>query len=382
MLDRLTASTLLRSVIVGTAAVIIVMLAIDSWNSAQRLERSNRIVGVAGVSGNIFTAMHKLRTDRAATLRGLAAEAPLTPEAAANIKSLRDAETPALRAAIDALGALDFAERAQLLPELQQSVQKLAALQTESWADMAKPKTARRDGLGKDYSETELALLATLDTLSAQLFSSIKHDDPYIDQMMELKQLAWTVRDTSGNASLAVSNALGANALSPEDYRRYAGFVGGSETGWAAFEALASGTDLPKQLTDAIATAKQVYFAPDYTALRDREMAALANGSPPEMPASKWTLFTVEHLDALVGVATASLAAARDYSLEQHRAAQRDLVLQLVLLIGAVGLSGATMMLVSRRALTPLTTLRDAMLRVSRGRSHRRSPRSRGAATK
>ena len=200
MLDRLSASTLLRSVIAVMAVLVLILLTNGAWTSAQRLAQSNRIVSVAGVSGQIFTAMHKLRTDRASTLRGMNGDAVLTPEATNTLKNLRGAEVPALQATLAVVGSLDFADSARLVPELQQEVQKITALQAETWDAVAKPKAERRDGLGKEYNDTALALLATLDTLSTRLFAAIEHDDPYIDQMMELKQLAWTVRDTAGNA--------------------------------------------------------------------------------------------------------------------------------------------------------------------------------------
>jgi methyl-accepting chemotaxis protein len=367
MLDRLSASTLLRSVIAVMAVLVLILLSNDAWNSAQRLAQANRIVSVAGVSGQIFTAMHKLRTDRAATQRGIIGDAPITSEATNTLKNLRGAEGPALQATLAVVGSLDFADSARLVPELQQEVQKLVALQAETGDALAKPKSERRDTLGKEYNDTALALLATLDALSAKLFAAIEHDDPYIDQMMELKQLAWAVRDTAGNASLAVSTGLSAGKLSPEDYRHYAGYVGGSEAAWSAVEALAAGTALPKPLTDAIANAKQAYFEPGYTAQRERNMAALANGTPPEMTTAKWVIYTVEHLDSLVGVADAALGTARDHSLTQHAAAQWDLAVQLILLLGALALAAGSLRLVSRRVLLPLARLRDAMLRVAEG---------------
>ena len=367
MLDRLSASTLLRSVIAVMAVLVLILLTNGAWTSAQRLAQSNRIVSVAGVSGQIFTAMHKLRTDRSSTVRGLNADAALAADGADYIKNLRGVEVPALQATLAVVESIDFADHARLVPELQQEAQKFGSLQAETWAAMAKPKAERREGLVKEFNDTAFALLATLDALSGKLFAAIEHDDPYIDQLMELKQLAWAVRDSAGNASLAVSNALGANKLSPEDYHRYAGHVGGSEVAWASVEALAAGTELPKQLTDAMANAKHVYFDADYTATRERIMAALAGGNQSEMPIAKWVTYTVEHLDSLVGVADAALAAARDHSQSQHAAAQGDLVVQLMLLLGALALAAGSLRLVSRRVLLPLARLRDAMLRVAEG---------------
>ena len=59
--------------------------------------------------------------------------------------------------------------------------------------------------------------------------------------------------------------------------------------------------------------------------------------------------------------------AARDYTAVQHSAALRSLVLQLLLLGSALALTFGAMMTVSRRVITPLHNMRDAMLKVASG---------------
>jgi hypothetical protein len=108
------------------------------------------------------------------------------------MKSLRGVEMPALQSALAVLGSIDFADSATLVPTLQAQVQKLTTLQAETWEALAKPKAERREAAGKEYNDTALALLATLDTLSAKLFASIEHDDAFIDQMMGPSRPHWS----------------------------------------------------------------------------------------------------------------------------------------------------------------------------------------------
>jgi DNA-binding transcriptional LysR family regulator len=51
-------------------------------------------------------------------------------------------------------------------------------------------------------------LIKFIDKVSSKLTQSIKLQDPYIDQLMELKQLAWTVRNATGDAAVMSSYAL------------------------------------------------------------------------------------------------------------------------------------------------------------------------------
>src|SRR5207302_1914999 len=61
------------------------------------------------------------------------------------------------------------------------------------------------------------------------------------------------------------------------------------------------------------------------------------------------------------------LDAAGDHTADQHSAALRSLVLQLVLLASAIALTVGAMTAVTRRVITPLHNMRDAMLKVASG---------------
>ena len=73
---------------------------------------------------------------------------------------------------------------------------------------MSKPKASRRPALGKEYTENTAALLETLDKVSTRIAAAVNHNDPVIDQLLMIKQLAWLMRNTAGEASLLISNGL------------------------------------------------------------------------------------------------------------------------------------------------------------------------------
>ena len=85
------------------------------------------------------------------------------------------------------------------------------------------------------------------------------------------------------------------------------------------------------------------------------------------MTANQWTPITVGRLSAAVGVAESALDAAKDRAAHLRSTAQRSLVTQLALLIGALALAFGAQMIVARRVIKPLHTMRDAMLKVAAG---------------
>ena len=69
MLNRLTVSALLKTVILATALVVIAGFSLRAWESFNQLQSANRIVRVANASADVFKAMNNLRADRSTSAR-------------------------------------------------------------------------------------------------------------------------------------------------------------------------------------------------------------------------------------------------------------------------------------------------------------------------
>jgi methyl-accepting chemotaxis protein len=360
-------SSLIKSVIVLMAVCMTGLLSVSAWNSWGRLAVTNRILLVSDASSGLFKALHNLRSDRSATSRNLKEDAVLPSSMQSYMRDVRDAELSAMRSASQTLAAMDFSDRATLLPELKRLIDAFAVLETESWSALNKPKASRRPELGKEFMDNTAALVETLDKLSTKVAAAVNHDDPVIDQMLMIKQIAWLMRNTAGEASLLVSNGLAAGSMTPDVRQTYTKLVGGTETAWNALQTVAASTEMPPGFIQAMAEAKTAYFEPQFLGQRDRLINALVNGDKPEMKANEWNPFSVQHMTSIVAVAERALDIARDYAAAQHAAAQRLLVLQLVLLAAAIALTCGTMIAVTRRIIRPLHIMRDAMLSVASG---------------
>src|ERR1700745_2785454 len=95
MLNRLTVSTLLKTVILATAFCVVIGFSLNAQESRSRLQLTNRIAVIADASANLFKAMHNLRTDRSTTNRLLNSDS-MDADIEKYLRSLRDAEMPAM----------------------------------------------------------------------------------------------------------------------------------------------------------------------------------------------------------------------------------------------------------------------------------------------
>jgi methyl-accepting chemotaxis protein len=367
MLNRLTVSALLKTVILATSVCVVVGTSLNAWDSWSRLQAANRISAVADVSANLFKAMHNLRIDRSNTSRLWNSDQPVDSNTDKYLRGLRDAEMPAMAGALELLPTMEFPQQQTLVPEFDRLFKQLTAEQKEFWEALGKPMASRRSALPKEYMAITQALLDALDKLSGTLAASVNHQDAEIDQLLAIKQAAWLLRNTAGEPAVLILTGLATGHVAPDARVTYTKFVGGTEAAWNALELAVAGMQLPPALSAAMAATKTAYFDPQYLSVRDRLLTALVTGEKAEMPANQWSALAVEHLGAAVEVAEAALDAARAHALTQRTVAQRSLVMQLALLALALALALGAMMAVGRRVITPLHNMRDAMLKVAAG---------------
>ena len=266
MLNRLTVSALLKIVILTTAFCVVVGFSLNAWDSWGRLQVASRISVVADASANLFKAMHNLRTDRSTTNRLLNSDAPMDADIEKYLRNIRDTEMPAMS------NALGHARQPRIRPARRRwcrsstaCSRRSARMQKEFWEAMGKPKAQRRPTLAKEYMDTVTALLEVLDKLSGSLAAAVNHQDAMIDQLLAIKQIAWLLRNTAGEASLIVSVGLSSGGkVSPESKFAYTKYSGGTEIAWNALELTTAGMKLPPALANAMTTTKTAYFEPSY----------------------------------------------------------------------------------------------------------------------
>jgi len=366
MLDRLTINAVLKTVIATLAAAVVIIMTLGAWNSWTRLASINRIAGVADASAYMFTALHNLRSDRSRSYRMLIGDQRLDPKDAIFMQA-REAEMPALKSALAALVTVDFSERQAVVSDLDQRIKKLSALHEESSAAVARPKAERRAGLAAEIRDELSSLIEMLDKLSLQLNKLVSFEDAVIDRLMELKQLAWLVRDAGGEASVMVSGALSGQPLPTDAWGKYAAHVSRYETAWMVLEQQAAAMSLPPEFAEAVARAKREFFGRDYIDLRTNTLKKLMAGQQPDISTDDWSRLTVPKLATSLAVAEVALNVAKDYAAAQRASALRTLGVQLGLLLAAVLLAAGMMLLVSHRVTGPLGEMQGAMMKLADG---------------
>jgi methyl-accepting chemotaxis protein len=366
MLNKITINTLLKSVIITLAAVVVIVSSFTAWNAWTRLASAKRIAIVVDASSYMFTAQPLLRNDRSMTQKDLASEEPLAAISPMLAKA-RQLDMPALKSALTTLEAADFPEQQSAVNGLRAALEKMTALQQESENAVKQPKTERRQGLSQEYADLMAVLMPLIDKIAFELNKSVRLEDPYIDQLLELKELAWTARNSGGDISLMVSNALGGLPLPANALQIEANNQGKVDTAWSALSEIAAGLPLPPRFGAAVDKAKNEFFGADYVALRSKTLKALAAGETVNLKYADWTPMSIGKLGSLLAVAEAALDVAKEHTAQQREAAASDLWLALGLLASTIVIVVGMVLLVSRRVTGPLRQIRGAMLKIAGG---------------
>ena len=367
MLNRLSAGRLVKSILTIFAVLFVTLLSARVWDAWSSYVENQRAVQVVAASRQIFTALLNQRPDRSTTQRMWEAEEPGTPKNKAALKELRDAEMPALALGTEMLMQLSFPGQDTLIPALRHSTANLIAMQAEFAAGIDLPKSARRPGLGAAYAIEGKSMQETLQQIAASLFSTIKPGDPFVAQMIQIKQLAWLTRETMGEARLLIATGLAKGSVAADARLRHAGFIGGGLSLWTAIDDAVVGLDVPPTFLTTLTHARATLFGAEFAALQDRLLDALTAHQKPELGPDDWGPASVPKLAVVLDVANAALGLAAERAAQLSEQAVTRLITQLLGLLAAVAISMIGIRVVTGHITRPLEALRLTTDRLTRG---------------
>ncbi len=366
MLNRVTISKLLKTVITALGAAVVVMLLLTAWQSWNRLAMTSRALAASQSANHLFTALFNMRVDRATTSIELNSDKPPTGISPL-LSKVRAAEMPALKAALETLPQVGFPGQQELISELAGRIDRLAASHAETTAALSQPKASRRAGLAADAFKDTNALFELVEKLSGLITASIKLKDPYVDQLMEIKELAWATRNASGDATLIILGPLSGRPVSPTAADDYIKHVSQYSTSWQTLKNKAKDLPVPQRFRDVVDKTDRVFFDPATMAQRTDVLKALIAGKPPGTTSDEWSTASIAKQAPIQETAQVALEIAQEHSAAQHTSALWSLIFELSLMAIAIAVVTGMLLVVSRRVIAPMHELSAAMRKLAGG---------------
>ncbi|WP_158292141.1 methyl-accepting chemotaxis protein [Paracraurococcus ruber] len=205
---------------------------------------------------------------------------PVAPSFRAMIDRQRDAAGQRLGATLAGLDRLGGPAADALARDIRAALGRLDALRRTADADLARPRAGRDAGFVARWAEEVPDLISALEPRRATLRPGSDAIPVAISVTEQVQHLAWAVREYGGRdrTLLAVAVALGQPipAATRDRMQAFHAMVGQR---LAALAALLDNQALGPRFRAAIPALRTAYLGP-YAALRDRILAASAEGRP------------------------------------------------------------------------------------------------------
>jgi methyl-accepting chemotaxis protein len=356
-LNNLSIRTVLGLVIAIMGVLLVTLSGSSLIDAFGRNQAARHVAAVAATSQSLFKALQSHRLERGNELAPLMAEAAADDTVDKVVGGNRKATEEGYADGMAALERLDVPGLPAMVAKLKAAHDTVAALRPKADAALHQPKSARDPGVLQDWPKQTQALLDVLNATTDLLEADLKLVDPVVDQMLSVKRAAWTARYYAGSEVLLAGSALAAGQpWTPAQVLESADDRGRVAAAWAIVTEAAARADAPKSVIDAVTKTNDGFFGPG-TVRRKPTYDALSSGQKPEIAANDWLGREAAALGFINGVANAAMDEMVARADRESGRALRNLVLDSLLLLAALGLSGAGFLIVRRRVSAPILTL-------------------------
>jgi len=370
MPTRLSISLLLQVVTSFIVLTLVAGLVIAAGNAFDRLETADRVLATANVSRDLFTAMQAIRVERGLASGALDMEKPVDANMRDLVTSTRAQFETALDGATAKLVNGKFSETGTALEEIRDNRARFSDLLRHAEEAFAFPRNQRPAGLGAKVIAADNKFVDALDGLSERLSSEIVQIDPFIAEMMKMKQLGWVVRDGGGTERLV----MGMWIARGEDYsgstrQRVAELTGRMDGAWKIIQDDVGLKVVPAALRDAVENATRVYFD-ELRSKRKAIIDALTAGTPLGEAGSEWINLSNHALEPLAAIPSTAFDLTAAHANEQAQIARRYFLFSIALALLAVTFGICAIALVTRHVARPMAKITAAVRAVAAGDLH------------
>jgi signal transduction histidine kinase len=360
-------SLLLPTVTGFLTLVLVAIFAIYGVQALESRERARRVPLVVDISTDLFAALQNLRIERGTVNGALATPAIADPTMRNEIAELRVRSAVALDSALAKLNALTVDGIKPAIEGIRESRIALGKRRQETDAALLKPKGERPRKLGSDWIETNRNAVGAIDNLSGSLETELSRGDPFIADMMKVKQIVWSVRSASGDDRLLVREAAVSGERLTDNQRWQFSLLEGRIKGkWELIRDEAQLPTTPPRLREAVDAADRVYFT-GFWPLRNALVEDLAAGRSVRGYPIDWLKLSATGRQSIYEVAQTALDLASLHAVKQLKAAERNFYAAIILMVLFSVIGAITALYVLRGIVTPIRQITKAMRIVAEG---------------
>jgi signal transduction histidine kinase len=338
LMGFLSIRVLLQAITGVMTAALMAAFAVYALDARYVQEQAQRVPVILDISSDLYTAIQNFRNERGTLYTALLTPGNISPETQKRIAAARSQSEHALDNALMRLAHVGLKGVAPEIDAIREQRTGFENLRLEVEAALQQP-LSQRDSVRLKWVDAYNNLFEALDRVATRVESELTQSDPFVANMIRVKQSAWMVREDMGRDRFRLGEAIAsAKPLSVEQREIFATLIGRIDGAWKLIDDQAGLAETPPALRLALQTADKLYFN-DLRRTRDEIMRDLNAGKTPTISAHDWMILAVPAQDHVFKVGNIALGAARDHGVERVTAAEHRfyLAIFLMLLFGALG---------------------------------------------
>ena len=351
--------------------VIVTMLGIYALRAIEERNEAAEIPRIIDISYDLFAAIQNFRLERGAVNRVLLRD---DAEGQDQLELFRAESKRGLDAALAKL-AQDFSGAlSDELESVERDRARVLELREAINSALKKPKAERSPELSGLWVEAVSRLVRSIDQLSNRLERDLSRRDPFVAEMIRIKQLVWPVRSDLGNDRLFIGDIMRTRRPPSQAQRLTLERVAGRmESVWGLLQEEANRTATPVQLRDAINAADDAYYKA-FLPLRATVIEELSEGRSVETMMGEWAQLGEASRLSVYAIANTAYALASGHAEQQFATAERNFYAALALMLVCLATGIAAVVYVIRGVSQPITQIAEAMNLVADGSLPRTIP--------
>jgi signal transduction histidine kinase len=347
---------------------LVTIFAVLALRAVERREEVRRIPLVIDISYDLFAAIQDFRLERGDVNRALSTPGIPDPAVIAGIATLRNHSAKSLDSALAKLTAMDSNGLQSKIADIRTRREDFISLRREVDQALKQPKDARAQTLSTSWVAATDGLVRAIDGLSSRLESDLSKKDPFVAEMIRVKQIVWPVRSDSGDDRLLVLAAMTRGKPLSDAQRRELDLLQTRMDGvWKLVLDIGQRETTPPKLQDAIHAANMVYFT-EFRSFRNHVLDELsAEPNIPRTTMDVWRKRSGPGRESIYLVAKTAFHLASDHASEQFAEAEREFYSALAVMLVFMALGGVTALYVINGVVGPITRIAETMRVVAGG---------------
>jgi methyl-accepting chemotaxis protein len=356
---------LLLSALGGLLGALLIALAVtNTFTEWQSFRSTGAAAEVNAAADSLLVAVERLTLERGLTNTALNGEAAAAAALSDAIRARRREMRNAMAAGWPVMSRLAYLIEDGSVRKADAAVKAIDALREKADQAIQAPRTARDATVQQQWYATLTRAIEALTDVWQGSSQRLSELDPKIAALNDVKHLAGLMREYAGRerALLGAGKPVEAEKrLDVADWRARASLS------WDQITSVFPKATSPAAIEAAIGTVRDRFFQ-KYLPARDKVYQNLTAAKPSGLSGKEWADVSNPGLDAIVGIRAAPIAAGTPQLAALLAAAQRALMVNLVLVAVALGLT-ITVHLISRsRVSRPLTEIAAALKQLNEGR--------------